>query len=156
MSKNVYVYYSQSGNMTRIIDRIKTIVEGDILQIEAKIPYIGSTKKVIEEWKPEFYNNVIRDAQDYDIDLSKYDTVFVGTPNWGGTMPSPLKSFLMRYSYDGKRIIPIVTHGGGGAATCAEHIYEITKTKDKIHPLVVKKDEVDVDTINMWLNDINF
>ena len=46
-----------------------------------------------------------------DIDLSAYDTVFIGGPVWWGT-----------YDLAGKTVIPFTTHEGSGLANCVEDV----------------------------------
>lgn len=44
-----------------------------------------------------------------------YEIVFLGTPNWGGSIAHPVLSFLKQCSLSGKTVFPFCTHGGGGA-----------------------------------------
>jgi flavodoxin len=45
-------------------------------------------------------------------DMGAYNTIFLGYPNWWGTMPMALFSFLEQYDFAGKTIIPFCTHNG--------------------------------------------
>lgn len=49
-----------------------------------------------------------------EIDIGKYDTIFLGYPNWWGDMPMALYTLLDKYDFDGKTIAPFITHGGSG------------------------------------------
>lgn len=44
--------------------------------------------------------------------MAGYDIVFVGFPNWWGTLPMAFFSFLEQYRLDGKTVIPFCTHEG--------------------------------------------
>lgn len=57
-----------------------------------------------------------------EIDLSKYDTVFIGGPVWWGTYPQVMFTFFKKYADDmkGKTVIPFTTHEGSGLANCVE------------------------------------
>ena len=48
--------------------------------------------------------------------FDQYDTVFLGFPNWWGTLPMPVVSFLEQENWRGKRIFPFVTSEGSGFA----------------------------------------
>lgn len=48
-----------------------------------------------------------------DLDVSQYDTVFIGYPNWWASIPMPVASFLEEYDFSGKTIVPFCSHGGG-------------------------------------------
>lgn len=45
-------------------------------------------------------------------DLSEYDVLFVGFPNWWGTYPMAFATLFESQSFEGKSIIPFCTHGG--------------------------------------------
>ena len=45
-------------------------------------------------------------------DVSKFTAVFLGTPNWWGSMSSPVRTFVASGALDGKRVIPFITHRG--------------------------------------------
>ena len=59
-----------------------------------------------------------------DIDLSKYDTVFIGGPVWWGTYPQVMFTFFKKHANDlkGKTVIPFTTHEGSGLANCVEDV----------------------------------
>ena len=43
-----------------------------------------------------------------------YDTIYLGYPNYWGTMPMAVFTFLERYDFTGKTIHPFCTHEGSG------------------------------------------
>ena len=47
-------------------------------------------------------------------DIEAYDVIFLGYPNWWGTMPMPVYTFLESYDFSGKTIVPFCTHEGSG------------------------------------------
>ena len=90
--------------------------------------------------------------------LEPYDVIFLGYPNWWGTMPMVVFNFLERHDFSGKTITPFCTHEGSGlgrserdiarlcpAATIAEGI--------AIHGTCVSAAKTDIET---WLNSIGF
>lgn len=46
--------------------------------------------------------------------FEQYETIILGYPNWWADLPMPVYTFLEEYDFDGKTIIPFVTHGGSG------------------------------------------
>lgn len=81
------------------------------------------------------YNTLIKLAQieadngelpeyEGDVDLSKYDTVFIGGPVWWGTYPQVMFTFFTKHADDlkGKTVIPFTTHEGSGLAGCVEDV----------------------------------
>lgn len=59
-----------------------------------------------------------------DVDLSGYDTVFIGGPVWWGTYPQVMFTFFKKHANDlkDKTVIPFTTHEGSGLANCVEDV----------------------------------
>ncbi len=68
--------------------------------------------------------------------MEEYDIIFIGFPNWWGTMPMPILTFLESYKLEGKIVIPFCTHGGGGEQNCFKDFVKNTSkatNKKRIH-----------------------
>ena len=63
-------------------------------------------KEIQDGYRPKLTTSI--------ADISQYDIVFLGSPNWWGTITPQVSSFLAAYNLSGKTVIPFVTHGGGG------------------------------------------
>ena len=63
-------------------------------------------------------------AYEGEIDLSKYETIFIGGPVWWGTYPQVMFTFFKNHANDlkGKTVIPFTTHEGSGLANCVEDV----------------------------------
>ena len=59
------------------------------------------------------------------VDISKYDTIFLGFPTWGMQLPPPLKSFLNDYDFTGKTVIPFNTNAGYGEGSSIKTIRKL-------------------------------
>ena len=61
-----------------------------------------------------------------DVDLTKYDTIFIGGPVWWGTYPQVMFTFFKKHRDDlkGKTVFPFTTHEGSGLANCVEDVRE--------------------------------
>ena len=57
--------------------------------------------------------------------IDDYDTVILGYPNWWGDMPMAVYSFLDKYDFSGKIIMPHCTNGGSGLSNTADAIAEL-------------------------------
>ena len=67
---------------------------------------LGSKKDLRENARPELVS--------YPESLNEYDTVILGYPNYWGTMPMAVVTFLERYDFSGKTILPLCTNEGSG------------------------------------------
>ena len=56
------------------------------------------------------------------VDVSKYETVFIGGPVWWGTYPQVMFTFFSKYDLNGKTIIPFTTHEGSGLGSCVKDV----------------------------------
>lgn len=56
------------------------------------------------------------------VDVSKYETVFIGGPVWWGTYPQVMFTFFKQYDLNGKTLIPFTTHEGSGLGRCADDL----------------------------------
>ena len=89
--------------------------KADTFKIEEVTPYPTSyegcktraTEELNSNARPEFKNAKA-------IDLSKYDTILIGYPIWWGDVPMIINTFLEKYDFSGKTIIPFNTHEGSG------------------------------------------
>ncbi len=54
----------------------------------------------------------ITSEQEETIDLKDYDVVFLGYPLWWDLCPRPVNTFLEKYDFAGKTVIPFATSGG--------------------------------------------
>lgn len=46
--------------------------------------------------------------------MAQYDTVFIGFPIWWYVAPSIINTFVERYDFSGKALVPFATSGGSG------------------------------------------
>jgi flavodoxin len=55
-------------------------------------------------------------------DLSAYDTIYLGYPNWWADAPMIVYSFLDKAKIEGKTILPFCTHEGSGLGSTARKL----------------------------------
>jgi flavodoxin len=120
--KVLIVYYTYSGNTRKVAHEIHRMIGGDIVEIQPLAPYPDSYDAVVEQAKRELHTRYRPELKARIGDVSSYDTVFVGSPNWWHTIAPPVFTFLAEEDLSGKTIIPFITHGGGGLGRSAEDI----------------------------------
>ena len=118
MSKKcVVVYFSWSGNTRFAAETIAKKAGEATFEIKAQTPYNSDFKKCCDEAKPECYGKKLRPIKAIEgFKLSKYDVIFVGSPNWWGTLAPPVRTWLTQNAaaLKGKTVCLFQTHGGGG------------------------------------------
>lgn len=116
--KVLIAYFSRSGNTKAIANHIKNLTGGDLFEIEVAKPYPTEYRACTEVAKKEKETNARPELKTKVKNMEEYDLLFIGYPNWWGTMPMPILTFLESYKLDGKIVIPFCTHGGGGEQNC--------------------------------------
>lgn len=128
MAKILTVYYSRKGenyfpsgiksinkgNTEIVAEFIQKAVGGDLFEIDTVKPYSANYSVCCDEAKAELKNNARPEIKGYVDDISGYDTIFVCYPNWWGTVPMCMLTFLEHYDLTGKKIVPLCTNEGSG------------------------------------------
>lgn len=102
------------GNTERVAEFIQQAVGGDLFEIQTVKEYAVDYTRCTEEAKEELRAKARPELKEYLDSLDSYDTIFLGYPNWWGTMPMACYTFLDNYDLSGKTIIPFCTHEGSG------------------------------------------
>jgi flavodoxin len=111
--KILIAYFSWGGNTREMAKQIQRQTGGDLFEITTVKPYPKDYDECVDVAKKEQQANA-RPALAAEVkNMADYDTVFVGYPNWWGTMPMALFTFLEKYDLSGKTLVPFCTHGGG-------------------------------------------
>lgn len=128
MGQTLIVYYSRrgenywpgglknlpKGNTERIAERIAALTGGTLFQVERAKPYSASYQGCVKEAAAEAKADARPPLKEDLTSLEEYDTIFLGYPNWCGTMPMVLFTFLEGHDLTGKRIFPFCTNEGSG------------------------------------------
>lgn len=104
----------EKGNTEIAAEFIQKAVGGDLFEVDTVKPYSADYTTCTQEAQEELRNNARPELKEYLDSLDGYDTIFVGFPNWWGTMPMAMFTFLERYDLTGKRVIPFCTNEGSG------------------------------------------
>ena len=126
--KTAVVYFSWSGNTRFAAETIAKKSGADLFEIKAETPYNSDFGKCCDEAKPECYGKTLRPIKPIEgLDLAKYDLVFVGSPNWWGTMAPPVRTWVTQSkdALKGKTVCLFLTHGGGGMQRVGKEFAEI-------------------------------
>ena len=117
----------EKGHTAAASEFIQEAVGGDLFEMETVKTYVEDHMKMIYEAKEELDKGICPELKNYPS-LDEYDTIFLGFPNWWNTIPTPVFNFLMHYKWNGKRIIPFVTSGGGGFGKSVADIKQLCES----------------------------
>lgn len=102
------------GNTEVIAKMIQKKTGGDLFHIESVAAYPKDYTETTEVAKNELRAKARPKLKGLVENVKAYDVIFLGYPNWWGTMPMPVYTFLESYDFSGKTIVPFCTHEGSG------------------------------------------
>lgn len=152
MSNILIVYYSRKGenywsgsikNLTKgnteiVAEMIRDAVGGDLFEVDTVKPYSSDYNACTEEAQQELRKNARPELKRYMDSLDGYDIIFVGYPNWWGTMPMAMFTFLEHYDLSGKKIIPFCTNEGSGMGSSERDLKKICVGAEVVSGLAVR------------------
>lgn len=128
MSNSLIVYFSRAdenyfdgamryvevGNTEIVCGLIKEMLGANAFKIEMKSPYSPVYMTCIEEAKQHLRDNARPELVYLPESIDAYDTIILGYPNYWGTIPMAVATFLEKYDFKGKTILPLCTNEGSG------------------------------------------
>ena len=122
--------YVKVGNTEIVVNLMKEIIDADTFKIEMKDPYSPVYMTCIDEAKKDLQNNARPELTDYMDSIDEYDTIVLAYPNYWGTFPMAVATFLERYDFSGKTILPLCTNEGSGMGGSERDIKKYTSGAD--------------------------
>lgn len=135
--KILVAYFSCTGTTEKVAEAIAETTGGKLYRITPAKAYISadldwrnkksrsSVEMADEKSRPELSGEAVN-PKDYDV-------VFLGYPIWWNVCPRPVNTFLEKYDFSCKTIIPFATSGGSS-------ITNSVKQFKKLYPKAVWKD----------------
>lgn len=120
----------EKGNTAIVAEKIQALAGGDLFEIAPVREYSSSYYKCIEEAKAELNESARPKYRPLDIDIVRYDKVFLCYPNWWGTMPMCVCTFLEEYDFSGKAIFPVCTNEGSGMGSSVRDLKRLVKNAE--------------------------
>ena len=110
--------YIQIGNT----EKAAKMTGADLFKIEQKIPYAADYNTCIAQAKEDKQTGKRPEILNLPQDIDQYDEIYLGYPNYWGTMPMAVYTFLESYDFTGKKIHPFCTHEGSGLSNTESDI----------------------------------
>lgn len=95
-----------------IANMIAELTGGDRFQIVTMNPYPKDYNKTTDVAMDEQTASARPELAGQIENLDGYDTIVLGYPNWWGTIPMSVATYLETYDLSGKTILPYCTHKG--------------------------------------------
>lgn len=141
------------GNTEIVASLLRDLTEAGQFQIEPVIPYSMDYSECIEEAKRDQHRDARPELKTWLDSLAEYDTIYLGYPNYWGTMPMAVFTFLEHYDFFGKTIKPFCTHEGSGMGTSEADIKRLCPNAHVAKGLAIRGADVKnaKSTIQIWI-----
>lgn len=110
------------GNTETAANILQELTGADMFKLEPVSPYSDNYNDCIEQAKQDKGNNARPEIKAYPESLDGYDTIYLGYPNYWGTMPMCMFTFLEHFDLSGKTVKPFCTHEGSGMGSSESDI----------------------------------
>lgn len=102
------------GNTEVAAKMAQEVTGGDLFEISTVKTYPVDYTETTEVAQDEKRKNERPELAAHVDNIDEYDVIILGYPNWWGTMPMAVFTFLEEYDFTGKTILPFCTHEGSG------------------------------------------
>ena len=114
--------YVKVGNTEIVCGMMKELTDADTFKIEMKTPYSPVYMTCIEEAKKDLRERTRPELVSLPESIDGYDTIVLAYPNYWGTMPMAVYTFLEAFDFTGKTILPLCTNEGSGMGASEREI----------------------------------
>ncbi len=144
--------YVKIGNTEIVVEHMKKLVDADTFKIEMKNPYSPVYMTCIDEAKKDLREGNRPELVSIPDNIDGYDTIVLGYPNYWGTMPMAVVTFLENFNFTGKTILPLCTNEGSGMGASESDIKKYAKGADVQSGLAItgSKAEDSKDDVKKW------
>lgn len=117
----------EEGNTEVVARKIAIITGGELFNIRQAVPYSDDYYTCLDESKEDKEKDARPEIVDCITSIADYDTIFIGYPNYWGSIPRVMFTFLERFDFSGKTIYPFCTHEGSGFGNSISELVEMCK-----------------------------
>jgi flavodoxin len=149
-------YFSWSGHTQNLAQTISSMTGGSLFRIEPKTPYTDDYQELAYTIaRNEKANDTRPELADSDLDISGYEYIFVGCPVWWSDAPMIIHTFLEKYDFSGKTVIPFCTYASGAGGTLSD-IVNATPNSSHLDGFGTSGSSISTSNVSSWLQRIGF
>ena len=143
------------GNTEVVAKMIREMTGSDLFHIEPVKAYPEDYTETTGVAQEELRARARPKLTGHVESMDSYDRIFLGYPNWWGTMPMPVCTFLEECDLSGKTIAPFCTHEGSGLGRSIADIRKLCPKSTVLEGLAIRGGDVGnaKDTVAGWLRD---
>lgn len=144
------------GNTEIIANMVQEAVGGDLFQIVTVKSYPENYRETTDVASQEQGQNARPELATHVENMGDYDIIILCYPNWWGTLPMAVFTFLEEYDFSGKTIAPLCTHEGSRLGRSVTDITKLCPQATILDGLAIRGGDVKnaQDEIAGWLRKI--
>ncbi|MEF3107644.1 flavodoxin [Raoultella sp. WB_B2P2-3] len=156
-SRILVAYFSRSGNTRVIAGIIHHSLQTDIFEIEPATPYPEDYFHTVEQAKAEHDSGLKPPLKNNIAEIGLYQTIYLGFPVWGTSVPPIVQTFLSTHNLIGKQLIPFITHGGYGSGNSEDILASLVpgSRREKLLIMECDQERKTTEMVTSWLDTIH-
>ena len=155
------VYFSRTGNTRFLAEETHRMVDGALIEVKTVEPYPENYRATTRKAKIEQENNA-RPEITVSGSIDDFDYVFIGYPNWWGTIPMALFTYLEQVNTENKTIIPFCTHEGSHLGSSVRDIRHLCPASTILEghaqrggDLGTVSSDRSISSLHRWINELS-
>ena len=156
-SNAAVIYFSATGNTEQVAQTLADKTSAALFEIEPEEPYTDadldynndSCRANQEQNDPNARPAIAGDA----LDLSGYDTIYLGYPIWWGIAAWPVDGFVEANDFTGKAVIPFCTAASSGIGDSGNLLEEMAGTGNWLEGKRLDRG-ISEDEVKDWISDL--
>ena len=151
MEKFLIAYYSRKGqnyvngaiknlakgNTEIVAEFIQKNFGGELFEIETVKNYPIDYTECTEVAKIEIQQKFRPELKKYLPSIDNFEKIFLGYPIWWSIPPMAVATFLEKYNFSGKKIIPFATHEGSGLGGSINYLKKICPNAEILEGIAI-------------------
>lgn len=154
MSNKLVTFFSASGVTKAVAEKLAQTLGADVFEIAPKVLYTAADL----DWRDKTSRSTVEmndlsyrpEMAEGDVDISAYDTVYVGFPIWWYIAPTIINTFLEKYDWNGKKIVLFATSGGSGWGKTVEKLEDSCKGAEIVEGKIVGPTGITAEELLEW------
>ena len=145
----------EKGNTEVIAEYIQEFDGADLFKVEPAVEYPADYMQCIDVAKKEQQSDARPEIKETLDSIDDYDTIYIGFPNWWGTLPMPMFTQLEQLDFSGKVVKAFVTHEGSGFGSSEKALKKLCDGAEIKKGLSIPGSKVydAKESIKAWLNE---
>lgn len=154
-NKVAVIYFSATGNTKEVAGYIQEEVNGTLIEIEAQDSYTTDDlnyNNSSSRCNMEHNDDNARPSIKNKIDISSYDTIYLGYPIWWNDAPRIIYTFLDTYDLTNKKVILFATSASSGIENSMSNLKNYQKN---VNFVTGKRLSVSKTEVSNWIKELN-